>query len=192
MASYILFLLSSVIVHASIRMSIHKSLMLSHFNWSIMTTSTCKNQEGYNEVGEISQVIGEEYGEVVANVPDVFIRHQHFYPLLVEVSGMCRTYWEKYKYINILSIDKRGSWPHFCFWTQGASRGLVFQFLNISGTFMQTPSVIKVLSWNASTNGNNNWMVFTVTQSAFYNVPVCQFSLCSLRGGGPVDVWLNA
>ena len=91
MASYILFLVSSVIVHACIRMSIHKSLMLSHFNCSIMTTSTCKNQEGYNEVGEISQVIGEGYGEVVANVPDVFIRHQHFYPVLVEVSGMCRT-----------------------------------------------------------------------------------------------------
>ena len=134
-----LFLVSSVIVHACIRMSIHKSLMLSHFNCSIMTTTTCKNQEGYNKVGEIYEVIEEDYSEVVANVLDVFVKYKEFYPVLVEVSGMCRTYWEKKIYINILSIDKRGSWPHFCFWTQGASRGLVFQILNISGTFMQTP-----------------------------------------------------
>ncbi|CAI8036553.1 hypothetical protein GBAR_LOCUS20480, partial [Geodia barretti] len=66
-------------------MSIHKSLMLSHFNCSIMTTTTCKNQEGYNKVGEIYEVIEEDYSEVVANVLDVFVKYKEFYPVLVEV-----------------------------------------------------------------------------------------------------------
>ena len=90
MASYILFLVSSVIVHACIRMSIHKSLMLSHFNCRIMTTSGCRTQDGFNDIGEISDLHFDGYCAVVGNVPDLFVKYKDWYLVLVEVSGMWR------------------------------------------------------------------------------------------------------
>ena len=79
-----------VIVPACIRMSIHKSLMLSHFNCRIMTTSGCRTQDGFNEIREISDLHFDGYCAVVGNVPDLFVKYKDWYLVLVEVSGMCR------------------------------------------------------------------------------------------------------
>ena len=55
-----------------------------------MTTSNGKTQEGYNEIGEVTEFHMEKYSVVKANVPDLFIKFRDWYPVLVEVSGMCQ------------------------------------------------------------------------------------------------------
>ena len=48
----------------------------------MMTTSTLPSQEGFSEVGEVFEY---EPG-VVSSVPDVVVKYNDWYPVLVEVS----------------------------------------------------------------------------------------------------------
>ena len=52
------------------------------FHFSMMTTSTLPSQEGFSEVGEVFEY---EPG-VVSSVPDVVVKYNDWYPVLVEVS----------------------------------------------------------------------------------------------------------
>ena len=65
-----------------------------------MTTSNGKTQEGYNEIGEVTEFHMEKYSVVKANVPDLFIKFRDWYPVLVEVSGMC----QKKKFLVLINL----------------------------------------------------------------------------------------
>ncbi|CAI8047706.1 hypothetical protein GBAR_LOCUS26397 [Geodia barretti] len=52
----------------------------------IMTTSGCRTQDGFNEIGEISDLHFDGYCAVVGNVPDLFVKYKDWYLVLVETS----------------------------------------------------------------------------------------------------------